>query len=111
VTGPQDCVEELRKILQDRRDRLSMHLDRMKKWFSYVKPKGAYYCLAKFQDGSADDVQLALDILNGAHISVVPGSAFGPEGKGHLRICFGCTIPEIDEGMQRLEKWLKKAYP
>ncbi|MBI2638389.1 pyridoxal phosphate-dependent aminotransferase [Candidatus Peregrinibacteria bacterium] len=111
INGPQACVEELRKTLQDRRDRLCSHLDRMKKWFSYVKPRGTYYCFVKFQDGSADDVQLALDILNGAHISVVPGSAFGPEGKGHLRICFGCTIPEIDEGMGRLENWLKKAYP
>lgn len=110
VNGPQECVEKLRQILQDRRDRLCFHLDRMQKWFSYVKPKGTYYTLVKFQDGSIDDVQLALDILSGAHISVVPGSAFGPEGKGHLRICFGCTIPEIDEGMGRLEAWLKKNF-
>lgn len=110
VNGPQECVETLRKTLQDRRDAICSHLDRMKKWFSYVKPRGTYYCFVKFRDGTADDVQLALDILSGAHISVVPGSAFGPEGKGHLRICFGCTIPEINEGMRRLENWLKREY-
>ena len=110
VIGPQDCVEELRRTLEERRDRLCMHLDRMKKWFSYVKPRGTYYVLPKFLGANEDDVQLALDILNGAHISVVPGSAFGPHGKGHLRICFGCTLPEIDEGMKRLEEWLKKNY-
>lgn len=110
ITGPQECVEELRKTLQDRRDRLCGHLDRMKKWFSYIKPKGAYYAFVKFRDGTADDIQLALNILNVAHISVVPGSAFGPEGKGHFRLCFGCTILEIDEGMGRLERWLKENY-
>lgn len=132
ITGPQECVEELRHTLEERRDRLCMHLDRMKKWFSYVKPRGTYYVFPKFlPDASArrereakresglassskgqayelDDVRLALDILYDAHISVVPGSAFGPQGKDHLRMCFGCTIPEIDEGMKRLEIWLKK---
>lgn len=107
ITGPQECVEALRKTLQDRRDRLCSHLDRMKKWFSYVKPKGAYYVFPRFLPAHADIVQVALDILRGAKISVVPGSAFGPEGDHHIRICFGCTIPEIDEGMRRLEAWLK----
>ncbi len=111
VNGPQECVEELRQTLQDRRDRLCVHLDRMKKWLSYAKPKGAYYAFVKFLPPHDDIVQVALDILREAKISVVPGSAFGPEGKHYLRICFGCTIPEIDEGMKRLENWLKKAYP
>lgn len=110
LQGPQDCVEELRKTLEQRRDRLCAHLDRMKKWFSYVKPAGAYYVFARFLPPHDDIVQVALDILKGAHISVVPGSAFGPEGNHHLRFCFGCTEKEIDEGMARLENWLKEKY-
>jgi aminotransferase len=116
LQGSQQCVEDLRKTLEDRRNRMCSHLDRMKKWFSYVKPRGTYYCLVKFLPSLKgpphdDDVSLAVDILNGAHVSIVPGSAFGKEGKGHFRFCFGCTIPEIDEGMKRLEKWLEKNYP
>lgn len=111
LTGPQDCVEELRKTLEERRNRLCMHLDRLSKWFSYIKPAGAYYCFPKILFPCEDDVGLAVQILNEAHVAMVPGSAFGPEGRGHLRICFGCTIPEIDEGMKRLETWLEKNYP
>jgi aminotransferase len=118
LKGDQACVAELRQTLQDRRDRLCTHLDRMKKWFSYVKPAGAYYCFPKFlpfvdaqkQGKIGDTVQLAIDILYGAKVAVVPGIAFGPDGKNHLRFCFGCTLPEIDEGMARLEAWLKKHY-
>lgn len=108
LESSQKCVAELRKTLQDRRDRLCMHLDRMKKWFSYVKPRGTYYVFPKILFPCKDDVKLAIDILNKAHVAIVPGSAFGPQGKGHLRFCFGCTIPEIDEGMKRLYYYLSK---
>ena len=111
LEGSQQCVEDLRKTLLDRRDRMCGHLDRMKKWFSYVKPLGTYYVFPKILFPCDDDVALAVDILNEAHVAIVPGSAFGPEGKKHLRFCFGCTIPEIDEGMKRLRKWLEKHYP
>lgn len=110
LTGPQECVEELRATLEERRNRLCSHLDRLKKWFSYVKPAGAYYAFPKILFPCNDDVGLAVQILNEARVAMVPGSAFGPEGKNHLRICFGCTIPEIDEGMARLEKWLIKNH-
>ncbi len=102
IKGDQSCVEELRKTLEQRRDIMCGHFDRMKKWFSYVKPKGAYYAFPKFLPKHADIIQIAIDILYGAKIAVVPGSAFGPEGEGHLRFCFGCTPKEIDTGMERL---------
>ncbi len=110
VKGPQECVGELRQTLQDRRDQMCQHFDGMKKWFSYFKPRGAYYIFAKFLPACDDIVGLAVDILRGAKVAVVPGSAFGPNGAHHLRFCFGCTIPEIDEGMNRLKKWLTKNY-
>jgi aminotransferase len=108
LTGSQECVEDLRKTLEARRDRLCSHFDRMKKWLSYVKPAGTYYAFPKILFPCDDDIELAVRILNEAKIAIVPGSAFGPEGKNHLRFCFGCTIPEIDEGMARLETWLNK---
>lgn len=109
--GDQSCVEELRKTLEERRDRLCFHLDKMKKWFSYVKPRGTYYLLARFLPKQSDIVKLAIDILYGAKVAIVPGSAFGPESKNHFRFCYGCTLPEIDMGMERLYNWLKKNYP
>lgn len=110
LTGDQSCVEDLRKTLESRRNRMCGHLDRLGKWFSYVKPKGAYYVFPKFLPAQIDDVDLAVRLVQEARVAMVPGSAFGPEGKNHLRICFGCTDEQIDEGAARLETWLKKNY-
>lgn len=111
LKGDQACVVELRQTLQDRRDLMCSHLDTLRPWFSYVKPQGAYYILARFKPECGDVVKLAVDILREAKVAMVPGSAFGPEGNHHLRLCFGCTPEEITRGMGYLEIWLKEKYP
>lgn len=109
LTGDQRCVGELRDILRQRRDLMCAALDEMSPWVSYVKPEGSYYILVKMKP-EVDDVQLAVDLLNEAKIAVVPGSGFGPSGKGHLRFCFGCTEELITEGMKRFKHYLQTHY-
>lgn len=110
LQGDQTCVKDLRDTLQRRRDVMCQQLDDMKQWFSYVKPHGSYYVLAKFLPVGVNDVQLALDLLYGANVAVVPGSAFGPAGAGHLRLCFGCTEADIIKGMERIKQYCQVHY-
>ena len=43
---------------------------------------------------------------------MIPGSAFGPSGEGHLRISFGnISIQDISEGFDRLEENLSVTCP
>ncbi len=111
--GDQTCVVELRDVLQRRRDLMCQQFDRLKRWFTYVKPLGSYYLFVKFLPPAGEtvnDVQLALDFLKEAHVAVVPGSAFGPTGAGHFRLCFGCTEEDIVKGVDRIANFLKKRY-
>ncbi|EKD76217.1 MAG: hypothetical protein ACD_43C00188G0002 [uncultured bacterium] len=110
LQGDQQCVEDLRLTLQRRRDVMCEQLDNLSKWFSYVKPQGSYYVFVNFLPEAVNDVQMALDILNEAGVALVPGSAFGPNGQNHFRLCFGCTEPDIIKGMGRLKKFLEKHY-
>jgi aminotransferase len=110
LQGDQQCVEDLRLTLQCRRDAMCEQLDTMSKWFSYVRPQGSYYVFVKFLPESVNDVQMALDILNEVGVAVVPGSAFGPAGKNHFRLCFGCTEPAILKGVGRLKQFMRKYY-
>lgn len=110
LNGDQQCVEDLRLILQRRRDVICEQLDGLSKWFSYIKPQGSYYVFVKFLPEVINDVQMALDILNEAGVALVPGTAFGPSGKNHFRLCFGCTEPDIMKGMQRIKQFMEKHY-
>ncbi len=107
LTGPQECVAEFRRILESRRNRICSRLDQMKRWVSYVKPRGAYYLMLRTHSLEADSMTVALRILHEARVITIPGAAFGPDGEGHIRLSFGGSEEELDEAMDRLESWFQ----
>lgn len=110
LKGNRDCVENLKKTLENRRNLMCSYLDKMNKWFSYIPPLGSYYVFPKFLPAHKDIKKIAIDMLFEARVAVVPGTAFGPTGNHHLRFCFGCTEEDIKVGMERLHKWLQEKY-
>jgi aspartate/methionine/tyrosine aminotransferase len=72
-----------------------------------VEPTGAFYVFANAKHISNDSYQLAFDILEKAHVGVSPGIDFGQNGEGYLRFSYANSLENIEEGMQRLEKYLK----
>jgi len=44
--------------------------------------------------------------LEEAGVSVAPGTAFGEQGEGHLRVSLGMDTERIREAMDRLERFM-----
>jgi aminotransferase len=74
---------------------------------SYVHPNGAFYVFPNISRFSEDDETVAETLLREFSVAAVPGSGFGNEGKGHLRLSFSVPISEIEEGMNRLRNGLE----
>ncbi|MDC0336544.1 pyridoxal phosphate-dependent aminotransferase, partial [Pseudodesulfovibrio sp.] len=55
-------------------------------------------------------LKLAYDILEKAKIGVTPGIDFGQGAEGHIRFSYANSIENIEEGMDRLERYLKEYY-
>lgn len=105
LRGPQDCVEEFRSELAQRRELTCRRLDRLQQMFSYNKPDGAYYILPKIKIANVNSFDFALKLLYEAKVVTTPGDAFGPAGSGHLRLSFSVMPEEINEAFERLEKF------
>jgi len=73
-----------------------------------VEPTGAFYTLANAKRFSNDSYRLAFDILKEAKVGVAPGIDFGTNAEGYLRFCYANSLENIAEGMNRLERYLKK---
>ena len=73
-----------------------------------VEPTGAFYVFANAKQFSNDSYKLAFDMLEKAHVGVAPGIDFGKNGEGYLRFCYANSMENIKEGMERLEKYLKR---
>jgi aspartate/methionine/tyrosine aminotransferase len=57
-------------------------------------------------EGCTDSAALAASLLEEAHVVIIPGSAFGRSGEGHLRLSYGsASVEAVGEAMSRLQKY------
>jgi aspartate aminotransferase len=64
-------------------------------------PAGAFYFFFAV-DGLGDSRAFAKRVLDETGIGLAPGSAFGPGGEGHMRLCFARSPERLSEAMDRL---------
>ncbi len=107
-TGSQACVEEMRQAFERRRDlvvRLASGIPGLK----VNKPEGAFYLFPEVShyfgksDGSrtiADASDLAMYLLDEAHVATVAGDAFC--APGYLRLSYATSDANIVEAMKRI---------
>ena len=72
-----------------------------------ARPRGAFYAFFGL-DGLTDSLAYAKDILEKTDVGLAPGSAFGPGGEGHMRLCFASSTERLSEALDRLEPVLQR---
>jgi aspartate/methionine/tyrosine aminotransferase len=75
---------------------------------SFAVPKGAFYLLFAV-DGVTDSRRLAFRLIDEAAVGLAPGSAFGPAGKGFLRLCFARDPAQIATAAERIVEVINRA--
>ena len=103
LTGPQECVEAMRKVFAERRELICRLAADIPGW-QFKQPKGAFYL---FPDVSAIGTgdEIAEQLLEQAHVAVVSGSAFGcPEC---IRLSYAISAEQIREAMRRIREQQK----
>jgi aminotransferase len=43
-------------------------------------------------------------------VAVVPGSAFGPSGQGHVRACYATEYAQIEEALERIARFVERCH-
>lgn len=66
------------------------------------KPEGAYFLFPDIRGLGMSSLEATRFLLEKAHVMTVPGSAFGPNGEGHVRLLFSCTPAEGREAVSRI---------
>ncbi len=64
-------------------------------------PAGAFYSFFAV-DGLDDSRAFAKRVLAETGVGLAPGSAFGPGGEGHMRLCFAGSPERLCAAMDRL---------
>jgi aspartate aminotransferase len=110
LTGPQECVLEMRADYLKLRDRVLAGLATIP-GLTCTVPEGAFYVYPNVsaylgKPGSQTALELAGRLLNEGHVVTVPGEAFGT--KEHIRLSYAVTHEDVDEGVARMREFFAK---
>ena len=72
-----------------------------------VEPHGAFYAFPSIVGTGMDDETFAERLLLEERVAVVPGSAFGPGGAGHVRACYAMSYEDIEKALERIGRFLQ----
>ena len=72
-----------------------------------IKPQGTFYMMVDISSLGIPSLSLSHTLLSRARVAVAPGSAFGAEGEGYLRLCFASCPETIREGTRRIRQGLE----
>ncbi|TCL49207.1 aminotransferase [Thermolongibacillus altinsuensis] len=76
--------------------------------FEVEKPNGAFYIFPSIRPFHESSFAFALQLAKEAKVAVVPGSAFSSYGEGYIRISYAYSLDTLKEGLDRLERYIKK---
>ncbi len=106
ILGPMDEIEHFRQSFERRRDIVVNGLNAIR-GITCRMPGGAFYAFPNITGTGRDSGQLARDLLEKAHVALLPGESFGANGKGYLRVSYAASEADIRGALQRLDQFLR----
>lgn len=72
------------------------------------EPRGAFYCFPRVAGTGLGDEEFAARLMAEEKVVVVPGSAFGERGAGHVRACYAASMEQIEQACDRIERFVSR---
>jgi aspartate aminotransferase len=105
LTVSDPFTKDMVKEFEKRRDMLIKGLSEIKV-FKFNKPAGAFYCFVDISKMGMDPVTFSTRLLEEEYIATIPGEPFG--STKHVRLSFATGAADIEKGIERLKKWVKR---
>lgn len=97
-------IENFVKIFEQRRN-LAYGLINNIQGLSVRLPQGAFYLFINTSKINEDSMAFCKDLLEKEGVALVPGIAFGMEG--YVRFSFACGEEQIQEGIKRIDRYVR----
>ncbi len=101
----RDSTLSMREEFEKRRDYLMRRIDKIPS-LGYIRPQGAFYLFCNISRTGLGSADFAMRLLKEKGVAVIPGEGFGCDD--YIRLSFAADIKTIEEGINRLELWLKQ---
>lgn len=106
LRGCQSSIDFMRSEYEMRGRLLVRELNRI--GLSCFEPQGAFYVFPDIRITGMDSETFCETLLMEQKVAVIPGTAFGQCGEGHVRISYSYSINHLLEAIYRIETFVKK---
>jgi len=103
--GEESVQRMVREYNQRRR---VMHRGLIDIGLSCFEPKGAFYAFPNIEVTGLSSDEFAERLLMEEKVAVVPGTAFGQRGSGHVRCCYATSMKNINEALVRMKRFVDR---
>lgn len=76
--------------------------------FECFEPFGTFYIFPSIKQTGLSSEEFCERLLYSKKVAVVPGTAFGDCGEGHIRVSYSYSLDHITEALHRIEEFLKE---
>ena len=102
LLGDQDCIAEHNAIYQRRRDLVVKTLAKI--GLRTKPPRASLYVWARIPEGYTS-LDFCTKLLDETSVVVTPGSGYGKNGEGYIRLSLTTPDDRLEEGLSRMERW------
>jgi len=106
IQSSQDCVKEMFTAYNERRNVLIKGLNEIK-GLSCHAPEGTFYAFVNIKETGMTAEELSMYLLEECKVVTVPGTAFGKQGEGYIRLSFATSLEDIKEGIKRIKQGIE----
>ncbi|MET0190833.1 MAG: aminotransferase class I/II-fold pyridoxal phosphate-dependent enzyme [Pseudonocardia sediminis] len=71
------------------------------------EPAGAFYAFPSIRTSGLSSEEFAERLLKAESVAVVPGNVFGPSGEGHIRCSYATALPQLEQAVERMGRFLQ----
>ncbi|TMC33793.1 MAG: pyridoxal phosphate-dependent aminotransferase [Chloroflexi bacterium] len=106
----EHAVRRMVKVFEHRRDLVVDSMNEIP-GVRCARPQGSFYVFPNIEGTGFDEHELAGRLLNEAGVAVLPGTAFGPAGKGFIRLAYTQSEDELKLGLRRIKEFIAAHKP
>lgn len=108
LTGSQQPVADMLEQYRARRQLMLEGLNTMMHGkITCREPKGAFYMFPNITGTGLSSEEFSNRLLDEKHVVTVPGTGFGSNGEGFIRLSYATSEANIREGLKRIREFIE----
>ncbi len=104
LTGPQADVERMLREFARRRELVVEGVNKIR-GLHCPAPAGAFYAFVNIMETGLSSSEYQGRLLQEAGVATLPGSCFGDEGEGYIRISYASSVECLSHALERMREF------